>query len=101
MLEIDKFKPNLIKVCERLESIRDERLSSDRYLRLVRLKNEKVCQPLIFSALALGNLTIKLGLEHLRDLMHEADEIVSKGQEKQAEDIKPKIEKILSLITII
>jgi len=101
VLELDKFKPNLKKVCERLESIKGEKLSSDRYLRLVRLKNEKVCQPLIFSALTLGELTIKFGLEHLRDLMQEADEIVSKGQEKQAEDINPKIEKILSLIMII
>ncbi len=100
MLEVDKFKPNLKSLCEKLESIRDEKLSSDRYLRLVVLKNEKVCQPLIFSASTLGDLTIKLGLDHLRDLMQEAEETVSKGQEKQAKDLNPRIEKILSLIMI-
>ena len=99
MLEIDKFRPNLRSLCEKLESIRDEKLSSDRYLRLVMLKNEKVCQPLIFSASALNNLKIKLGLDHLRDLMQESEEIVSKGQEKEADDINPKLEKIISLIS--
>ena len=98
MLEIDKFKPNLKELCRRLESIRDTELSSDRYLKLVKLKSEKVCEPLLFSSSALDELIIKLGLEHLKDLFYQADEIVSKGQEKEANDINPKIIKIISMI---
>lgn len=98
MLQLNGFKPELKELCEKLKTIRDTELSSDRYLKLQKLRNEIRLETLILCSSSSEELIIKLALEHLKDLFYQADEIVSKGQEKEADDINPKVIKIISMI---